>query len=266
MSKPLLNRTIVITRSAEQSENTTNIFNDSGANVVLFPTIKITNPESFDLFDNAVKTFNEFDYLIFTSANAVQKFSERINELYISLNYDKINVVVTGSKTAEICKEKNIKIDFIPDEFSAEAIVENLKEEIKNKKVFIPCSAIARKELSEGLTRAGAIVTKVSVYDVGIPDADEVKEYVDALTKNNPDVFIFSSPSTFKNFLAIMKIENPKIYFKNFIVAAIGKTTETAIKEFDVNVNIVPKIFTMESLAEEVINYFEKLNLQIEHK
>ena len=63
-----------------------------------------------------------------------------------------------------------------------------------------------------------------------------------------------------------MKIENPKNYFKDFIVAAIGKTTETAIKEFDVNVNIVPKIFTMESLAEEIISYFEKLKLSIEQK
>lgn len=266
MSKPLSNRTIVITRSAEQSESSTNIFNDSGANVILFPTIKITNPESFDLFDEAVKTFNEFDYLIFTSANAVYNFSKRINELKISLSYNKIKVVVTGSKTGEICKEKNIKVDFIPDEYSAEAIVENLKEKIKNKKMFIPCSAIARKELSEGLKAAGAIVTKVPVYDVGIPDDDEMKKYVDELKQSIHDVFIFTSPSTFKNFLTIMKIENPKNYFKDFIVAAIGTTTETAIKEFDVNVNIVPKIFTMESLAEEVINYFEKLNLQIEHK
>ena len=266
MNKPLSNKTIVITRSAEQSESSINIFKNSGANVIQFPTIKITDPKSFDLFDNAVKRFDEFDYLIFTSANAVQKFFERINELHISLNYDKIKVVVTGSKTAEICKEKNIMVDFIPDEYSAEGIIENLKEGIKNKKVFIPCSAIARKELSEGLTKAGAIVTKVPVYDVGIPDEYEIKKYVEELNKNNPDVFVFTSPSTFKNFLAIMKIENPKNYFKDFIVAAIGKTTETAIKEFDVNVNIVPKIFTMESLAEEIISYFEKLKLSIEQK
>lgn len=266
MSKPLSNRTILITRSAEQSESSINIFKESGANVIQFPTIKITAPESFNLFDNAVKNFCEFDYLIFTSENAVKKFAERINELKISLNYEKIKIVVTGSKTAEICKEKNIKVDFIPDEYSAEAIIENLKEVIKNKKVFIPCSAIARKELSEGLKRAGAVVTKVPVYEVGIPDEDEIKKYVDELNKNFPDVFVFTSPSTFKNFLSIMKINNPKNYFKNFIVAAIGATTETAIKEFDVNVNIVPKIFTVESLAEEIINYFGKINLTIEHK
>lgn len=266
MNNPLSNKTIVITRSAEQSETSINIFKDLGADVIQFPTIKITALESFDLFDNAIKNFDDFDYIIFTSANAVQKFLERINELKISLNYNNVKVIVTGSKTAEVCKKENIQVDFIPAKYSAEGIIESIKEEIKNKKVFIPCSAIARKGLSEGLKSAGAVVTNVPVYDVGIPEEVEIKEHVDELNKSNPDVFIFTSPSTFKNFLTIMKIENPKNYFKDFTVATIGTTTEAEIKNYDIKADIVPKVFTMETLAEEIISYFEKTNLTIENK
>ena len=266
MNKPLLNKTIVITRSPEQSESSIKIFESLGAEVISFPTIKINEPESFKLFDNAVKKINDFHYLVFTSANSVKKFSERIYELKISLSLEKIKIIVTGSKTAETCKEENIKVDLIPEEYSAEGIIKGIKEDLKNKNIFIPCSAIARMELSEGLSKAGANVTKVPVYDIGVPDGNEIKENVEQLNKSNPDVFIFTSPSTFKNFLEILKIEKPKDYFKNFIIAAIGTTTETAINSYGIKTDIVPKVFTMEALAEEIVSYFEKINLSMEQE
>jgi uroporphyrinogen-III synthase len=261
LNKPLSNKTIVITRSPEQSETSLKIFENLGANVIQFPTIKITEPESFELFDNAVKKFTDFDYLIFTSANSVKKFLKRINELKISLSFEKIKVIATGSKTADACNEKSIKVDFIPDNYSAEGIIEGIKEDIKSKNIFIPCSAIAKKELSEELSEAGANVTKVPVYDVGLPDGNEIKENVEQLNNSKPHVFVFTSPSTFENFLTILKVKDPEIYFKDFIVAAIGTTTETAINNYGIKTDIVPKVFTMESLAEEIVSYFEKGNL-----
>ena len=266
MNKPLLNKTIVITRSVEQSEASVTVFNELGANVILFPTIKITDPDDYNLFDNAIKHWNKFDYLIFTSANAVQKFIDRIAELNILLNFNNIKTIVTGSKTAEVCKQNNIFVNFIPKEYSAANIIENIKNVIKDKNVFIPCSAIARDELSAGLIDAGAIVTKVPVYDVGLPNEEDISEHLELLKNSGTDVFIFTSPSTFKNFLTIMKIENPEKYFSDFIVAAIGTTTEAAIKGFNVRVDIVPKIFTMDSLAEEIINYFANIDLTTEHR
>lgn len=265
MNKPLQNKTIVITRGVEQSESSLNIFGNLGANVILFPTIKIINPVSFELFDEAVKNFNNFNYLIFTSVNSVNKFSERISDLNILLDFTNIKVVATGSRTAKACLENNIKVDLIPVKYNAENIIDNLKDEIKNKNVLVPCSAIAREELVSGLTSAGANVVKTVIYEVGIPDKDEIAEYISELNRNSPDVFIFTSPSTFKNFLSILKIDNPEIYFRNTVIAAIGTTTESAIESFNVNVNIVPEVFTIEALAESVTDYFEKINFTNQH-
>lgn len=266
MNKPLLNKNIVITRSAVQSDSSIKLFEELGASVLQFPTISIIDPSSFELFDNAVTNLANFDYLIFTSANAVKSFSKRITDLSISPDLTKIKVIVTGSKTSESCREEKIKTDIIPPEYSARSIIESVKNDINGKKVFIPCSAIARDELSEGLSEAGAEVTKVPVYDVGLPEVNDVENKIVKLNQNKHDVFIFTSPSTFENFLTIMKIDKPEDYFEGSIIAAIGTTTETAINKHGLITDIVPKVFTMEALADAIVKYFEKDKLIIERK
>ena len=128
---------------------------------------------------------------------------------------------------------------------------------LKDKVVFIPRSEIGREELPEGLEKLGAVIKAAPVYNVSIPPEDKMAKYIEILKNSKPDLFIFTSPSTFENFLEILKINNPVKYFKNYDVAAIGPTTRTAIESHYVNVNIIPKEYTLSGLAKAIVEYYK---------
>jgi len=254
---PLKGKTIVITRTIEQSKDTATALTKLGANVIVFPTLEILPPESWRKFDEIVSLPDKIDFIIFTSAHAVKMFNIRCNELNIKLNFNKTKVVSVGTKTSSVCGKDNIPVHIIPKKFSAEGVVEVLsKYNLKNKVVFIPRSAIGREELPRGLKDLGAIIKSVPVYNVSLPTKENIKPYIEELTKSQPDLFIFTSPSTFENFLQIEKVSNPVNYFSKFDVAAIGPTTRLSIEKKKVTVNIMPDEYTIDGLIKKITNYY----------
>jgi uroporphyrinogen III methyltransferase/synthase len=129
---------------------------------------------------------------------------------------------------------------------------------LKDKLVFIPRSAIGREDLPKGLEELGAKIVTVPVYNVSLPSIESVQQNIEQLNSTKPDVFIFTSPSTFENFLLIMKINNPVSFFKNYDVAAIGPTTKSAIENSKVKVSIMPDEFTIKGLANKMIEFYRK--------
>lgn len=255
---PLKDKTIVLTRTVEQSKESVSSLTRLGAEVIVFPTLEIVPPPKWDGFDSIIKNQDKIDFIIFTSAYAVQMFSKRCNELKIKIDFTDKKIVALGNKTFAICKENEIPVNIIPAKFIAEAVVEELsKFEMKNKVVLIPRSANGREELPRGLKEFGAIIKSVPVYNVSLPTNEHITDYIEMLNKNKPDLFIFTSPSTFENFLRIVNAVNPTEYFKGYDVAAIGPTTKTTIENRRVKVNIMPDEYTIDGLIKKIIQYYK---------
>ena len=258
--RPLKNKTIVLTRTVEQSKESAAIFSELGADVIVFPTLEIVPPNNWDKFDEVIFSSQKIDFVIFTSAHTVTMFIKRCSELNEHVDFEKIKVVAVGSKTKSVCEEYKIKVDIVPKKFSGEGVVEELsKYDLKDKLVFIPRSAIGREDLPKGLEDLGAKIITVPVYNVSLPSKESVQRNIERLNLGKPDVFIFTSPSTFENFLLIMNINNPVSFFKNYDVAAIGPTTKTAIENSKVKVSIMPDEFTIKGLANKMIEFYNKL-------
>jgi len=254
---PLKNKTIIITRTVEQSNESASELTKYGAKVIVFPTLEIVPPSNWDEFDSIISSQDKIDFIIFTSAHAVQMFNQRCNELKIKINFSTIKVVAVGNKTSSVCEKYNIPVDVIPERFSSEGVVEMLAKFNLNKKVvFIPRSAIGREELPRGLKELGAVINSVPVYNVSLPTKENIKNNLDKLNSSNPDLFIFTSPSTFENFLQILNVINPAEYFKGYDIAAIGPTTKTAIENRRVKVSIMPDEYTIEGLIKKILSYY----------
>ncbi len=255
---PLKDKTIVITRTVEQSKESSAVFSELGAVVIIFPTLEIVPPSSWKQFDEVVSDSRKIDFIIFTSAHAVKMFIERTKELNINFNFNKIKIVAVGNKTASICKSSGIPVNIIPSEFSGDAVVDELsKYNLKEKVIFVPRSAIGREALPQELRELGAIIKSVPAYNVSLPSEESIKKNIGQLDANKPDLFIFTSPSTFENFLQIMKIEDPVRFFKEYLVAAIGPTTKSSIEERKVKVDIMPGEFTIEGLAKAIVDHYK---------
>jgi uroporphyrinogen III methyltransferase/synthase len=254
---PLKNKTIVVTRTVEQSKESASALTRFGANVIVFPTLEIVPPATWDNFDSVVINPAKIDFIIFTSAHAVEMFRLRCRELNININFEKINVVAVGNKTSAICNLSDIPVNIVPDKFSSEGVIEKLsKFNLKDKVVFIPRSAIGREELPLGLKDLGAVIKSVPVYNVSLPTKEHIKSNLEKLRNSHPDLFIFTSPSTFENFLQILNIVNPVEYFNKYDVAAIGPTTKATIENRRVKVNIMPDEYTTDGLLKKIIDYY----------
>lgn len=256
---PLKGKTIVITRTVEQSDSSAEVFMQLGANVIPFPTLDIVPPASWRVFDEIVLTGNKIDFLIFTSGHAVRMFMRRCVELKINFNFKKIKVVAIGSKTAAVCGNHNVPVHIIPKEFSGEGVIAELvKHKLKKKVVFIPRSAIGREELPRGLEALGAIIKTAPVYNVAIPAYEKIHNHIEELHNSTPNMIIFTSPSTFENYLQILNITRPCEYFANVNVAAIGPSTKTAVEAKGVKVGIMPEEYTIEALAKTIVDFYKK--------
>src|ERR1035437_1447572 len=256
---PLKNKTIVITRAIETSKESAEIFIQLGADVITFPTLDIVPPDNWNQFDDFILNKNKVDFIIFTSAHAVKMFSKRLEELNESINYTVVKVVAVGNKTSAVCERFRIPINIIPKNFSSEGVIfELLKFKLNKKNIFIPRSDIGREELPVGLEELGANIYSVPVYNVAVPSEESIVPYIDKLKKSRPDLYIFTSPSTFENFLQILKINDPAHYFSDALIAAIGPTTRIAIESRNLKVNIIPDEYTFEGLAKAIVNYYKK--------
>jgi uroporphyrinogen III methyltransferase/synthase len=254
---PLKGKTIVITRTIEQSQESAAALTNLGANVIIVPTLEIVPPSDWSKFDSVVAHPEKIDFIVFTSVHAVQMFSKRCKEIGSLINYNRTKVVAVGNKTSASCHKNNISVNIVPEKFSSEGVIEALsKYNLKNKVVFIPRSAIGREELPLGLKDLGAIIKSVPVYNVAIPSGDNLKLSLQQLDSSQIDLFIFTSPSTFENFLQIANLKNPFQYFSRFDVAAIGPTTKEAIESRKVKVKILPDEFTINGLTKKIIEYY----------
>ena len=241
----LKNKTIVLTRAEEQSQETLNYFKNVGANLISFPALEVVPVDASAKLQTILEE-NKIDYLVFQSANASKYFVQLVKEKNLNINYETMKVACVGKKTAAFCLENQIKVDLVPDDFSALGLLKLFSiEPLENKIVLLPRSAIGRDEFREGLKRFGATVKTIAVYDIQIPKKETVAEEIEKIRTSKIDWYLFTSPSTYQNFLALLDISNPVEFFRKSKIAAIGPTTKEAIEKTRVRVDVVPNKFTV---------------------
>lgn len=256
---PLDGKTILLTRSLGQSSDEWKMLTQLGAEVINVPTLKIVPPTSWNSCDNAIKNFDQFNYLIFTSQNAVEWFLRRLEMFERLKDLKSKKIIAIGSKTEQKILNAGFNVFYRPEKFNSDILAEDLKKIIKSgEKILFPQSEIGRDLIETVLLHAGIEISRVPVYNVDIPDLEDIIDQIKKINENEIDLFIFTSPSSFNNFLKLMKIEYPDKYFENKTVAVIGPTTRKHIENFGIQVQIEPDQSTFESLTESIINFFTR--------
>ncbi len=230
---------------------------NNGAEIIFFPTIKIVE---LLLTENEKEKLNNalnYDYLIFTSVNAVRfffnKFEKNINEI----NNSPVQIIVIGDKTKKAAANKGFKILLMPEKSSSNSLNEFLdKEKVFGKKILIPGSKIANPELRNSLLTKGAAVDFIPVYNT--VSADDYSEATIEKIKNSLfDLIVFTSPSTFDNFVKLLKLKNIQSFFERQSIASIGPVTKREIEKRNLTVNILPENYNIKSLIKEIIKFYK---------
>lgn len=255
MPEFLNGKKIFVTKNREDAEKAFASLIDAGAEIIYFPTISIVSKIDEELVKEKLSKAYVYDYLILTSGNAVEIFYEAALKYNPDLSHCKIAAV--GQSTAEKCRGLGFYVHLLPEEFSAKGLLKKFSGlDLDGKKILIPGSSLSREDLRLGLTELGAEVEFVPIYDVEEINEEVIHDELKNINLSDGDIFVFTSPSSFKNFIDALKIESIEKYFSNKIICAIGTTTEMAIKEKNIHVNIVPNIFSLAGVAAAIYEFY----------
>ncbi|MEN6332073.1 MAG: uroporphyrinogen-III C-methyltransferase [Smithella sp.] len=254
--KPLFGKGVVITRPERQADDLARLLKKEGAHVINFPTIKIIPPQDWSSLDNALNKLDTYNWIIFTSANGVHYFFERLWELNKDVRELKgIKICCIGPATAAQVTKRGIKVDLVPEDYISEGILKSLAaQNLQEQKILIPRAAQARDVLPEGLGEMGAVVDVVTAYET-VNSGKKKEELLELLNDERIDIITFTSSSTVTNFLEIMG--------KDFAlpsrvqIACIGPVTEATARKAGFSVDIQQEKYTMEGLVQSLVLHFK---------
>jgi uroporphyrinogen III methyltransferase/synthase len=257
--KPLTGKTILITRAREQSEDFAILLKKLGAEVIEFPTIEIVPPLRWNELDQAIHQLKSYDWIIFTSANGVNFFWQRLRKMGKSVHLpSSLKVCAIGPATANPLKERGVSVHYIPKEFIAEAILQGFeKMAIKGKRILLARAKKARDILPKGLRKMGAGCDVVEVYRTVKPKGGS-KRLKKLLTEGKVDVITFTSSSTVNHFAELLKKEDLRKLLKGIAIACIGPVTAKTVKQWEMKTHIQPKEYTIPGLTKAIAEYFDK--------
>ena len=254
-TKPLFGKRILVTRARAQASDFADLLEANGAEVIQFPTIKIQPIESVD-----IPALNAYDWVIFTSVNAVEIFYERLRENGKDARaFGGSSICAVGAKTVEALNRIGIHPNFVPSHSRGSAIAAEIGE-VNGKKILLPRAKIATADLPNGLRERGAHIDDVPLYDTVkvASDGDKRQDKIEAdFLKGSIDLVTFTSSSTVTNFLEMFPAHAPTVLLANVKVAVIGPTTQKTVEKCGVHVDVVAKEASVESLVEAVIEEYQ---------
>ena len=250
-SRPMLGKRIGITRPVEQAGEAIQHCLTLGAEPVLIPLIEILPPDDWTEVDAAINQLadNDYNWLIFTSANGVHGLMQRIWELgKDSRVLASVKITVIGSATAATLEKYYLRADLIPQKYRAEDLAEAMKNDIAGKRLLWAGANRGRAVLQKELSAAGATIDKVVVYQ------NENRKHLDTdLAEINLDWIGLSSPSIARRYAEILQINNPINATQNQPrIAAISPITAEAAMKSGLNIDVIATSHTWEGLLDAI--------------
>ncbi|MGA3353140.1 MAG: uroporphyrinogen-III synthase [Acidimicrobiales bacterium] len=245
-SGPLKDWRVIVTRARAQSSELVRALADLGAIPVELPVIEIADPADGGLaLAQALARLEEHDWVVFTSANAVERCWER---LAIAGVHGDVKVAAIGAGTAAALAAHELTADLVPDEFVAESLVAAFPAPAAPGagSVLLPCAAGARGTLAAGLRDKGWQVEVVEAYRTVRPMLEESS--VEALAV--ADAVTFTSSSAVTGYLELAgHAQVPPV------VACIGPITARTAIAAGLRVDVVAREHCVDGLVEALVEW-----------
>lgn len=245
--KPLFGKRVIVTRAESSGRFLSEQLEELGALVDDYPVIKFARPCYYGPLDESISELDSFDWVLFTSANGVDWFFRRLLETgrdVRALGSAKLGAI--GPKTAAALEAVRLRVDFVPLEYIAEAVLGEFPDDVHGKRILIARAQEARRELPDGLRDRGADVTVAAAYET-ITDESSREPLRNRLRDEPVDIVTFTSASTVRSFFDLIgdvKLDD------GVIAACIGPITADAARVHGLSNIVMASEYTIEGLVE----------------
>lgn len=250
----LVGKRIVVTRAVAQTSELFEKLQQRGAVPTSMPLISFSAPADYAPLDAALRHWHEFDWVLFTSANAVQSVVTRSAAANTRVQQidRRPRIAAVGPATSEEATRAGLFVEYVAKTHLGVALAEELAPQLRDRSVVLPRSDRAHPDLPAALKRHGAKVTEVIAYRT-LPPSDIDAGRANRVISHEADAALFFSPSAVRNLAdligkqSLVEIQN-KIAF-----AAVGPVTTAALREQGID----RVVTAADATAEAIINALE---------
>ena len=253
-NRPLFGRRVLVTRSRAQASVLTRLLEGKGAHVVEVPTIRIEPPEDYGELDESLRRLPGFDWVVFTSTNAVDAVFDRLREAGLdSRALHGTRVAAIGQSTARSLHDVGIAADLVASLSIAEGLVKEMAAiGVAGSRILVPGAETRREALASGLADLGAEVEVVAAYRT--VNVEGSPATVEAALADGTDVATFTSSSTVRGLVRLLGGDVGKL--DGVDIACIGPVTAAEARSAGLDVAILAQESTVEGLVEAITDYY----------
>ena len=238
--RPLFGQRVLVTRTREQASELSRALAAAGAEPIELPTIEITPRFDEERLKSAAQALKDggYDWVVFTSANAVDCFFEFLWRRCLDARSVRAAVAAIGPATAEALKRWGISVDVTPDpaRYTAEGLLAALGEQgdLRGRSFLLPRAEGARDALIDGLSEQGAKIDEITLYLAAPPKDPEAEgspagEGLRRLRAGEIDIATFASSSAVRNLVSLLGHDVEPL--RRCRVACIGPITAQTAEE-----------------------------------
>jgi uroporphyrinogen-III synthase len=224
---PLAGLRVVVTRAEHQSEGLAAAFTRAGAAVELLPLLEVVPAANPIPLERAAAELFMYDWVVFTSSNAVQAFLAVAGSLPPPLK-----IAAVGPATAEALRSRGLEPHLTPGKADAEGLAAELAPEVAGRRVLLPQAADALPTLLAGLTSARAEAVAVVAYGKRLP-ADAHRRAAELFASSPLGWVTFTSPRIVRHFIELFggnwERRRPELR-----AASIGPVTSTELRRWEI--------------------------------
>ena len=257
--KPLAGKRVVVTRALEQSQSLVDALRDAGAEPVLLPLVAFAPADNLAELDACLRNSSRFDWVFFTSQNALRAVQQRCAALELPLDkvFADMKIAAVGPATAEAVTAAGLPVNFISRIHTGVALAEELSAETQKKRVLVPRSDRANPDLIKVLNLHGWQVTPVVAYKTISPNSDS-PDLQESFLHGDPDAILFFSPSAVHHLRDLLGANRFCDLSRQSVFVAIGPVSETALKTNGVDQILLAADTTVAAAIATLSEYFAK--------
>lgn len=252
---------IGFTRPAERLKESVKVAEEMGFDVIAAPSMRITAGDKEE-FRKAEKYLlsGKVSVAVFGSMTAVEECVKEYGSRFTEL-FSKTQIIAIGPSTDKSLKAAGLDSALIPEEYSSEGIVTQIRDSVNGKTVILMRSDSGSDVLYDGLTEAGAEVVSIAAYKLEpFGMSGSLLHLFTAIKSGKVDVMAFTSPRSAQIFYSQMEEqygkENTEKYMDGLKTAAIGKPTSDALRKLGREPDIVPADATFRDMLEAIRDLF----------
>lgn len=243
---------VLITRPANQAAPLVECIEANGGHALVHPVISIVPPEDDRALREAAARVCDYQWVLFTSANAVHALMDRTPPL------DSFPATAcVGEATARALQTRGIQPQLVPSEFTADglfdALLAHLGGDLRDRRFLFPQAAGGRDTLTQGLRERGARVDVVIAYRTA-PHREEREALLALIATRGVDVLTFASPSAVDYFNLLVKNDNDSICTQNIPTVCIGPITAQRARSLGYNVQAVSKRADVDGILDALVS------------